>query len=398
MFCSKCGSQIIDGAKFCSKCGNPVPQAAAPQAPVAPVKMTEANAPVASNDEETFILESEPTTPVAEPVQPAVEVKEIKVEPVSIKPYVAEAPKPAEPKAAPKPATNADVVKFLEPAVSTSKPVQSQPVTNSYVQPPTPPAKKKKKGNGGLVAIIIILLIVLLAIVGVGSYFLFIDKDGDWYILSDDSKDKKDDKDKDKKSSKEDADEDEDEQDADDEDADADEATEAAEAEVADDSEEPWTPPEVIDGIDTENGTPLEYFNPAEHTYQLLYGDLTWSEASRACEKNDNGHLSCIICYEEIEIVETYLKELGIDQCDEPYVIWLGAYKDNNGYNWVSGEGVGVSNWKAGEPTNGPYENYIVMQYDPDSDSWKWMDVPGDITDEYAGHIAYLCEWEKKAN
>ena len=39
MFCSKCGTQVPDGAAFCSKCGQPMgavaaPPAAAPAAPV----------------------------------------------------------------------------------------------------------------------------------------------------------------------------------------------------------------------------------------------------------------------------------------------------------------------------------------------------------------------------
>ena len=37
MFCSKCGTQLPDGAAFCSNCGNAVAAPAAPVAPVAPV-------------------------------------------------------------------------------------------------------------------------------------------------------------------------------------------------------------------------------------------------------------------------------------------------------------------------------------------------------------------------
>ena len=175
---------------------------------------------------------------------------------------------------------------------------------------------------------------------------------------------------------------------------------EEAAAEAPQDEE--WTAPQVQEDLvaDGATETPLEYYNPDEHKYELIVSDVTWSEAESLCEEK-GGHLASIICYEERDKIEEYLREISADQMNVPYQIWLGAYAENGGFTWVTGEGPGFSNWNSGEPSGvdpntGVEENYLDMYYSSDTGNWVWQDVPEDISEYWSGHIAYLCEWERK--
>ncbi|MBQ8189060.1 MAG: zinc-ribbon domain-containing protein [Lachnospiraceae bacterium] len=145
---------------------------------------------------------------------------------------------------------------------------------------------------------------------------------------------------------------------------------------------------------------PVQYFDPSIHEYQLFIEDVTFYEASQRCEEM-GGHLATIVCKEELVMVQDLLRKSGYHQREVPYIIWLGAYIDQSTgmYAWCTGEGIGVSNWKPGEPTSvdpdtGEKEEYIMMAYDVATDQWVWLDESYDITTQYSGNIAYLCEWE----
>ncbi len=176
MFCSNCGKQAPDGAKFCTGCGSPL---AAPVAPAAPAPVVEPTpAPVVEPVAEPVVA-VEPTPvvePVAEPV--VVPVAPVVVEPV-MEPVtpVYEAPAPAPVYEAPAPA----------PA-----PVYEAPAPVAPVQPAPAPVvapAPKSKTPGWAIAVIIILIIALL---GAAGYIVY-DKvfAGDSYSDSDDD-DKKD--------------------------------------------------------------------------------------------------------------------------------------------------------------------------------------------------------------
>lgn len=174
----------------------------------------------------------------------------------------------------------------------------------------------------------------------------------------------------------------------------------------------PWKVPAQDDELNTqiaETGrTPLEYYNPDEHDYQIFCEDITWEDAKLKCEQM-GGHLATITCREEIEKIESYLYAVGADQPEAPFHIWWGAKCqgcDVNGLCYLSpvtyGELWGISNWYPGEPTHfdpQTYEEelYISMVYMPgvcQNGDWVWLDVPNDISYIYSGRIAYLCEWE----
>ena len=136
MFCTKCGKELAENAKFCNACGTPNPLAAAPAAPV-----------------------QEPVTPVIpvaqEPVAPVVETPvAAPVVEESVAPVAAPVAAPAAPKAAP--------VAAAAPAA---------------------PQKKSKKG-------LVILLCILIPLLIAGGVFawLTIDKNNKTDMLKDANK------------------------------------------------------------------------------------------------------------------------------------------------------------------------------------------------------------------
>jgi hypothetical protein len=173
-----------------------------------------------------------------------------------------------------------------------------------------------------------------------------------------------------------------------------------------------WEVPVATDELNNimwqTGSTPLEYYNPAEHDYQLFVEDVTWEEAEARCEEM-GGHLASFACKEEIEKVEGYFSDIGADQQEVALHIWFGVRcqgQDADGNCYLTGvvpnENLGISNWYPGEPSHydpnsGEEEMYLDLLYKPGTSQngdWVWLDVPNDICGAYSGHIAYLCEWE----
>ena len=310
----------------------------------------------------------------------------------------------------------------------------SQTASNQVQEmlPPQPSqrnlSRKKKKGNQGLIIAIVIMCILLVAIVGLGVYFFIVNPDALDTLFSDNSfvktekeLDEDDDKDKkDKKNKDDDETSDEDEEDAQ-LDGEGIPKEEDAKQNTVKDYENPdymngpkalgrsdrvsvldFVAPVPDDSIEApaDGSIPVQYFDPSIHEYQLFVEDVTYYEASQKCEAL-GGHLATIVCKEEQDLIDSLLRQGGYNQSEEPYQIWLGAYVDQaTGFTaWCTDEGIGVSNWKAGEPTftdpdTGKKEEHIMIVYNPETDQWEWTDETYDVSDKYAGRIAYLCEWE----
>lgn len=278
--------------------------------------------------------------------------------------------------------------------------------------------KKKKKSNRGLITAIIIMCILLVVIVGVGIYFFVVNPDAldnlfydNGFVGTEKEIDVEDD--------------DKDEKDIDDEDVKPDGEKIATEEDDEQNTVKDYENSDYMNGPKTlgrservsvldfvapvpddsiempdDGFVPVQYFDPSIHEYQLFIEDVTYYEASQKCEAL-GGHLATIVCTEEQELIDRLLRQGGYNQAEEPYQIWLGAYVDQatGMIAWCTDEGIGVSNWKTGEPTltdpeTGEKEEHIMMAYDVDSDQWKWTDETYDVSDKYAGRIAYLCEWE----
>ncbi len=375
MKCTNCNAELIEGAKFCGKCGTPVPVAEPEE-----MKCSNCSAKLVPNAK----FCGKCGTPVGQGA-------------------VATPVTPAKPKVATQPTAPA-----------------------TPVQPPVKTKKEKKGGNAGLIVAIIIMCLLLVAVIGAGVYFLVINPDAmnSWFGGNEEIEttiDDEDEEDEDKED--EDAEEvDEEESDeADDEETEEVAEVEEAEPEALKDYEKPeymngptslgrsdrvsvldFVAPVPDDSIEqpADGSIPVQYFDPSIHEYDLFIEDVTFYEASQRCEEM-GGHLATIVCKEELVMVQDLLKKSGYNQREVPYIIWLGAYIDQSTgmYAWCTDEGIGVSNWMPGEPTGtdpetGEKEEYIMMTYDAATDQWVWVDESYDIAAQYAGNIAYLCEWE----
>lgn len=308
----------------------------------------------------------------------------------------------------------------------------SQTAPTNQVQEMLPPQpsqrnldRKKKRGNQGLIIAIIIMCTLLVAIVGVGVYFFAVNPDTLDILFSDSSlvkTEKELDEDDDDKGKK---DIDNEASDEDEEDVQLDGEDITQEEDDKRNTVKDYENPDYMNGpkalgrservsvldfvapvpdesieMPADGSIPVQYFDPSIHEYQLFVEDVTYYEASQRCEVL-GGHLATIVCIEEQDLIDGLLRQEGYNQSEEPYQIWLGAYVDQaTGFNaWCTDEGIGVSNWKSGEPTftdpdTGKKEEYIMMAYNADTDQWEWTDEAYDVSDKYAGRIAYLCEWE----
>lgn len=129
------------------------------------------------------------------------------------------------------------------------------------------------------------------------------------------------------------------------------------------------------------------------HTYTLIKGDYTWSEALKYCQEH-GGYLASVTSEEEQKLAEA---EIAKDPTVK--VVWLGAENLSTGgtFKWSNGDGFTYSKWGVGEPNNDQgLEHYLVMYYV--DDEWVWNDAPDDVSQYYAGKIGFLMETEQPGN
>ena len=112
-----------------------------------------------------------------------------------------------------------------------------------------------------------------------------------------------------------------------------------------------------------------------------IFTDLsTWNIAKSKCESM-GGHLVTITSAEEEAVLEKYMNFTSKTQD-----AWLGGYKENGRWHWVTGEQFTYTNWFPGEPNDADgYEFYIETNHDGFG---KWNDEDIEITNYY------ICEWE----
>ena len=198
MFCSNCGTNNADNAKFCGGCGAPL-LAPTPVEPVAPVAPTPVMPPVAppvvetEDDEKTMVyipeVKAKPVEPT--PVEPVAPVQPVftPVEPVApvqpvftpVEPVAPAQPvfTPAEPVAPVQPVfTPAEPVAPAQPVFTPVEPVA--PAQPMYAQFETPafasapaPAPKKKGNNTLIIAIVAIIVVIAVGLglaIGLGVF------------------------------------------------------------------------------------------------------------------------------------------------------------------------------------------------------------------------------------
>lgn len=105
------------------------------------------------------------------------------------------------------------------------------------------------------------------------------------------------------------------------------------------------------------------------HAYQRYDEGMTWTEAKAYCESL-GGYLACITSAEE----QAFVEKLIADGTRNHY--WIGAYRDGNGFSWVSGEPFSYTHWDIGDPNNyGGHEDavHILRLPSPTSSTSKAM-------------------------
>lgn len=81
------------------------------------------------------------------------------------------------------------------------------------------------------------------------------------------------------------------------------------------------------------------------HRYQVFDESMTWTEAKAYCESL-GGYLATITSEEENTFITDILKN------GERNVYWIGGYKDDNIWHWVTGEEFNYTHWARCQPDN----------------------------------------------
>ena len=148
---------------------------------------------------------------------------------------------------------------------------------------------------------------------------------------------------------------------------------------------------------DTTNYIVSETVRWNNHTYQRIDDGCTWQEAKNLCEKA-GGHLVTIVSSEEQTIVET-LVENGTKNN-----YWMGGYREEDAFSWITGETFGYTNWAPGQPDHN-YEDALEMYRITNPNSYpgsglgNWNDLSTDGTFEEqsffgVSNFGYICEWD----
>ncbi len=162
----------------------------------------------------------------------------------------------------------------------------------------------------------------------------------------------------------------------------------------------------------------LETYDPdakedgAEHRYEIVVSDVSWSEAKDACEE-EGGHLVRLEDDEEFDKVCALIKEQGM----EDKIFWTDGSRDEfiYMYGWLNDDGTYTTKglttyrndrWLLGEPSfsgdtaSGDYveEDSVNLFYHKASNAFVYNDAPSDILSavpDYKGRIAYIIEFDE---
>jgi len=119
------------------------------------------------------------------------------------------------------------------------------------------------------------------------------------------------------------------------------------------------------------------------HRYEVINKSMTWTKAKEDCEKR-GGYLATITSKEEQEFIKDLIKK------SKAASYWLGGYREDKDWKWVTGETFSFTNWLPGQPDNtGGHENYLMCVK-----QGQWNDNPN-INSAYGNSsFGYICEWD----
>lgn len=150
-------------------------------------------------------------------------------------------------------------------------------------------------------------------------------------------------------------------------------------------------------GTDTYVPPPVLEGDFGGHHYEVVFSHQTWSDSKTAAEAK-GGHLATITSAEENEFLRKLALNAGAWNLDLGHGPWLGGYQVTvdggtplDGWQWVTGEAWGYTNWLDGEPNTSDGAEHWLGFYG-DSDRGTWNDYP-----EYAdeNRPGFLVEYEK---
>lgn len=144
--------------------------------------------------------------------------------------------------------------------------------------------------------------------------------------------------------------------------------------------------PITVSALINKNFIPGEIVEYNGHYYKIFDMGLNWNDARAYCETL-GGHLVTITSKEEQEFIISIIS-------DSQNYIWLGAYKNDDAWEWVTQEKWSYTNWKIGEPNNylNRGENCLLME----EGAWNDQLSTGDPTGIKVEKISFICEWENK--
>ena len=116
------------------------------------------------------------------------------------------------------------------------------------------------------------------------------------------------------------------------------------------------------------------------HFYMLYTNKSTWHNSKTQCESK-GGHLVTITSAEEQTAIEMYLQYLS-----QTGYVWIGGYRSDGTFHWVTGEVFEYTHWRPGEPDRAySDQNYIQMNW---GGFGYWNDHGSSET------MNFICEWE----
>ena len=118
------------------------------------------------------------------------------------------------------------------------------------------------------------------------------------------------------------------------------------------------------------------------HIYHIYTNTSTWDSAKAQCEAV-GGHLATITSEEEQAAFERFMNYLKFTGRT-----WIGGYKNNGAWKWVTNEAFDYNKWNSGEPNNDGGNEYALEVN---------ISVLGGWNDLHGGNRQnYYCEWESE--
>ena len=115
------------------------------------------------------------------------------------------------------------------------------------------------------------------------------------------------------------------------------------------------------------------------HTYAYVEDDMSWTDARDYCEAK-GGHLAT---------VTSSLEQIFLENAFPSTSGWIGLFKDQEVWRWVTDEEIEYTNWDSGEPNNSGGDEWCVhIRSDEDM---QWNDAENDDTYYHSG---FYIEWE----